>query len=72
MKTIFEKSVAGREGCWPCEGMAEEAYIPKELLRDGDIGLPSASELDVVRHFTRLSSATSAWTGISTRSAPAP
>ncbi|QJB57336.1 aminomethyl-transferring glycine dehydrogenase subunit GcvPB [Pseudodesulfovibrio sp. zrk46] len=55
MKTIFEKSVAGREGCWPCEGMAEEAYIPNELLRDGDIGLPSASELDVVRHFTKLS-----------------
>ncbi|MCJ2163154.1 MULTISPECIES: aminomethyl-transferring glycine dehydrogenase subunit GcvPB [unclassified Pseudodesulfovibrio] len=55
MKTIYETSVAGREGCWPCEGMAEEAYIPKELLRDGDIGLPSASELDVVRHFTRLS-----------------
>jgi glycine dehydrogenase subunit 2 len=55
MKTIFEKSVAGREGCWPCEGMAEEAYIPSELLRQGDIGLPSASELDVVRHFTRLS-----------------
>ncbi|MEF2231191.1 MAG: aminomethyl-transferring glycine dehydrogenase subunit GcvPB [Pseudodesulfovibrio sp.] len=55
MKTIFEKSVPGREGCWPCEGMAEEAYIPKDLLRDGDIGLPSASELDVVRHFTRLS-----------------
>jgi len=55
MKTIFEKSVAGREGCWPCEGMAEETYIPSELLRDGDIGLPSASELDVVRHFTKLS-----------------
>ena len=55
MKTIFEESVPGREGCWPCEGMAEEAYIPKELLRDGDIGLPSAGELDVVRHFTRLS-----------------
>ncbi|WP_243547095.1 aminomethyl-transferring glycine dehydrogenase subunit GcvPB [Pseudodesulfovibrio tunisiensis] len=55
MKTIFEQSVPGREGCWPCEGMAEEAYIPKELLRDGNIGLPSASELDVVRHFTRLS-----------------
>jgi len=55
MKTIFEESVPGREGCWPCEGMAEEAYIPKELLRDGEIGLPSAGELDVVRHFTRLS-----------------
>ena len=55
MKTIFETSVAGREGCWPCEGMAEEAYIPSELLRNGDVGLPSASELDVVRHFTRLS-----------------
>jgi glycine dehydrogenase subunit 2 len=35
--------------------MAEEAYIPSELLRDGEIGLPSASELDVVRHFTKLS-----------------
>ncbi|QGY41641.1 aminotransferase class V-fold PLP-dependent enzyme [Pseudodesulfovibrio cashew] len=55
MKTIFDKSVAGREGCWPCEGMAEEAYIPAELLRQGEIGLPSASELDVVRHFTKLS-----------------
>jgi glycine dehydrogenase subunit 2 len=55
MKTIFDTSVAGREGCWPCEGKAEEAYIPADLLRGGDIGLPSASELDVVRHFTRLS-----------------
>ncbi|MDD3313379.1 aminomethyl-transferring glycine dehydrogenase subunit GcvPB [Pseudodesulfovibrio sp.] len=55
MKTIFEESVPGREGCWPCEGMSEEAYIPKEMLRDGEIGLPSAGELDVVRHFTRLS-----------------
>lgn len=55
MKTIFEQSVAGREGCWPCEGAAEETFIPTELLRDGDIGLPSASELDVVRHFTKLS-----------------
>ncbi len=55
MKTIFDKSVAGREGCWPCEGMAEEAYIPTELLREGEIGLPSVSELDVVRHFTQLS-----------------
>ncbi|MBG0791695.1 MAG: aminomethyl-transferring glycine dehydrogenase subunit GcvPB [Desulfovibrionaceae bacterium] len=55
MKTIFEQSVAGREGCWPCEGAAEESYIPKELLRGGEAGLPSVSELDVVRHFTRLS-----------------
>ncbi|MUM76078.1 aminotransferase class V-fold PLP-dependent enzyme [Pseudodesulfovibrio sp. F-1] len=55
MKTIFDTSVAGREGCWPCEGKSEEAFIPSDLLRRGDIGLPSASELDVVRHFTRLS-----------------
>jgi len=55
MKTIFEKSVTGREGCWPCEGLAEEAYIPTELLRGKDVGLPSASELDVVRHYTKLS-----------------
>lgn len=55
MKTIFETSKTGREGCWPCDGIGEEAYIPKKLLRDGQIGLPSASELDVVRHFTKLS-----------------
>lgn len=55
MKTIFEKSVVGREGCWPCEGLSEETYIPRELLRDDEVGLPSASELDVVRHFTKLS-----------------
>lgn len=55
MKTIFEKSVPGREGCWPCDGIGEEAYIPRELLRDGEAGLPSSGELDVVRHFTKLS-----------------
>jgi glycine dehydrogenase subunit 2 len=56
MKTIFQKSVPGREGVWPCKGdSCSIDHIPAELLREGATGLPSASELDVVRHFTRLS-----------------
>ena len=55
MKTVFEKSVPGREGCWPDEPKAKiEDLIPAELLRE-EAGMPSLSELDVVRHFTQLS-----------------
>lgn len=55
MKTIFEKSVPGREGCWPEEPKKKiEDFIPAELLRK-EAGMPSLSELDVVRHFTLLS-----------------
>ncbi len=55
MKTVFEKSVPGREGCWPEEPKSKiEDFIPTELLRE-EAGMPSLSELDVVRHFTRLS-----------------
>ena len=55
MKTVFEKSVPGREGCWPEEPKSKiEDFIPADLLRDG-AGMPSLSELDVVRHFTQLS-----------------
>ncbi|NDV25745.1 aminomethyl-transferring glycine dehydrogenase subunit GcvPB [Desulfovibrio sp. JC010] len=55
MKTVFEKSVPGREGCWPDEPKSKiEDLIPAELLRE-KAGMPSLSELDVVRHFTRLS-----------------
>src|SRR3990172_6570230 len=32
-----------------------EALIPKRLLRDGIPGLPELSEVDVMRHFTRIS-----------------
>lgn len=56
MKTIFNMSVPGREGVWP-EAPAKEAsaYVPAGLLRAAPAGLPSVSELDVVRHFTLLS-----------------
>ena len=30
-------------------------YIPDSLLRDAPLGLPALSELQVVRHFTKLS-----------------
>lgn len=55
MKTVFKKSVAGREGVWPEKPTSNiEDFIPAELLRESS-GMPSLSELDVVRHFTKLS-----------------
>jgi glycine dehydrogenase subunit 2 len=56
MKTVFAKSQKGREGVWP--GRPERDvphYLPENLLREAAAGLPELSELDVVRHFTRLS-----------------
>ncbi|WP_027177613.1 aminomethyl-transferring glycine dehydrogenase subunit GcvPB [Maridesulfovibrio bastinii] len=55
MTTVFKKSVPGREGVWPAKPKKDVSeFIPAELLRDS-AGMPSLSELDVVRHFTRLS-----------------
>ncbi|SMF18683.1 aminomethyl-transferring glycine dehydrogenase subunit GcvPB [Desulfovibrio gilichinskyi] len=55
MKTVFKKSVSGREGVWPEKPASNiEDFIPAELLRESS-GMPSLSELDVVRHFTKLS-----------------
>lgn len=57
---IFEISRPGRKGVHlpPCDIPEEEFeiadLIPKEHLRD-QLPLPEVSELDVVRHFTRLS-----------------
>ena len=57
--TIFELSRPGRRGPLPPPleaGMPEvEECIPARLLRRGPIGLPEVSELDAVRHYTRLS-----------------
>ncbi|WP_022660899.1 aminomethyl-transferring glycine dehydrogenase subunit GcvPB [Paucidesulfovibrio longus] len=56
MKTIFKKSVPGREGVWPRAGkMNATDFLPSGLLRGENAGLPQVSELDVVRHFTELS-----------------
>jgi glycine dehydrogenase subunit 2 len=55
---IFEKSVAGRRGYSlpgldvPPEDLNK--LVPAELLRS-ELDLPELTELDVVRHFTRLS-----------------
>ncbi|MDD4731310.1 MAG: aminomethyl-transferring glycine dehydrogenase subunit GcvPB [Desulfovibrio sp.] len=56
MTTIFKQSVPGREGVWPRSGQCDvNAFVPQELQRGGDAGLPQVSELDVIRHYTRLS-----------------
>ena len=56
-KCIFEKSVKGRRA-WKLDKLdvpVQNNNIKKSLLRDKNIGLPEVSELNVVRHFTRIS-----------------
>jgi len=50
---IFEYRSAGRNGFAPAAAVAAE--LPSEWLRQDAPVLPTASELDVVRHYTRLS-----------------
>ncbi len=59
---IFERSSIGKKGVEPCPSDVPNldalSTIPKAFLRDaGDAfnGFPEVSELDVVRHYTRLS-----------------
>ncbi|WP_461831997.1 aminomethyl-transferring glycine dehydrogenase subunit GcvPB [Aquifex sp.] len=58
MKLIFEKSRRGRKGYklpkLDVERVNVEEIIPKEYLR-GELNFPEVSELDVVRHYTKLS-----------------
>ena len=56
MKLIYEKGRAGRTGVVlpKCDVPAASA-VPAELRRAEPAGLPEASELEVVRHFTGLS-----------------
>ncbi len=56
MKTVFRQSVPGRTGIVPQKPEKRASdLLPKELLRANAPKLPEMSELDVVRHFTRLS-----------------
>ena len=58
MKTIFEKTtgVCGVEiGDEKLNGSSIANFISEDLLRKGEIGLPSLSELDVMRHYKELS-----------------
>jgi len=56
---LFEKSSAGRRGvavpAFDIDEVAPEAVIPAEMVRSDIDGFPELSELDTVRHFTRLS-----------------
>jgi len=54
---IFEQGQKGRANRYVDAGGALTNYLPVETLRD-DLELPENSELDVVRHFTRLSQRT--------------
>lgn len=58
-KLIFELSRPGRKGySLPADnfGVNGMAGIPSDLLRKNEAELPEVSELEVVRHFTNLSS----------------
>ena len=52
--TIYEKSVSGRVGARLPVCDVPQTPLPQELLRR-ELDLPEVSELQVVRHFTRLS-----------------
>ena len=52
---IFEKSRAGRRAFAQAPAVADDVTIPDSYLRSDRPQLPEASELQVVRHFTRLS-----------------
>lgn len=51
---IFEMSKPGRHGTTVPKSVVPETDIPTELCRD-DLDLPEVSEIDVIRHYTRLS-----------------
>lgn len=55
MKLVFDKSIPGRKGVdLPPPGVPQ-AKIDPTLLRSSPAQLPELSELDVVRHYTQLS-----------------
>jgi glycine dehydrogenase subunit 2 len=51
---IFEQGEEGRANRYVEQGRPASDFLPRTVLRD-DLPLPDNSELDVVRHFTRLS-----------------
>ncbi len=53
-RTLYEQSVAGRTGVTLPALDVPPAPLPEDRLRDG-LALPELSQLDVVRHYQRLS-----------------
>jgi glycine dehydrogenase subunit 2 len=55
-RLIFESGSPGRTGfVWPDKPQPAEDYLPKTSLRQEISGFPEMGELEVLRHFTRLS-----------------
>ncbi|HKL42011.1 MAG TPA: aminomethyl-transferring glycine dehydrogenase subunit GcvPB [Clostridia bacterium] len=56
---IFERSKKGRKGItlpkWDLEEKPLEDLVPKKFIRTEDTNLPEVSEVDVIRHYTNLS-----------------
>ncbi|MEK7773847.1 MAG: aminomethyl-transferring glycine dehydrogenase subunit GcvPB, partial [Deltaproteobacteria bacterium] len=56
---IFERNSEGRSGVLPASCDVPEAdverLIPRKFLRAAPVGFPEVSEIDAVRHYTRLS-----------------
>lgn len=54
MKTIFEKS-NGIDGINLTDETENLSFLPANLLRNGNVGLPQINELEVMRHYKNLS-----------------
>src|SRR5713226_6712490 len=55
-RLLFESGSSGRSSFhWPAEGEKIQDQFPASLLRDEISGFPELGELEVLRHFTRLS-----------------
>lgn len=54
MKTIFEKS-NGVTGIELTDKKEDLTFLDKNFVREGEIGLPSVSELEAMRHYKELS-----------------
>ncbi len=53
---VFKYSEEGKKGySLPPLDVEKKSYIPENLLKDENKGMPEISELEVVRHFTALS-----------------
>ena len=53
--TLFEKSAPGRRGCIPPVIDLPEVEIPESMRPAAGLDMPELSELEVMRHFVRLS-----------------
>jgi glycine dehydrogenase subunit 2 len=55
-RLLFDSGSPGRSGFfWPSDDGNARRHIPAGLLRDDIAGFPELGELEVLRHFTRLS-----------------